>query len=40
MVEKRGAFQYLRKFLFEFHRARQSESVSDLIRETLRRYTA
>ncbi len=37
IIEKRGAFQPLRRFLFELSRARKAESVGGLIRETARR---
>lgn len=40
IVEKRPAFQPLRRFLFEFDRARRAESVGTLLRDTLRRCTA
>ena len=34
-----GAFQPLRRFLFELNRAQRSDSVGSLVKETVRRYT-
>jgi carbamoyltransferase len=40
IVEKKGAFQPLRKFLLEYHRASRAKSAGALVRDTIRRFTA